>query len=189
MHMRYRYFTCQYTWGKGISCANTRKVQVFHVPIHVRYRYFTCKYSWCLGVSRANNTHEVQVFYMQIHVNYMYITSQWMWITGISHANAGISQANARVAKGHQELPRVSKVQGEPQGWLRWVRTKSIIQGIFFNWCFPKIHKYGKKLKYQNLHDHIHHLPNLFVALSLLMVALSSAMMATSLVMDFSKNA
>ena len=25
-----------------------------------------------------------------------------------------------------------------------------IIQGVFFNWCPPKIHKYGKKLKYQN---------------------------------------
>ena len=26
----------------------------------------------------------------------------------------------------------------------------SFIQGVFFNWCPPKIHKYGKKLKYQN---------------------------------------
>ena len=24
------------------------------------------------------------------------------------------------------------------------------VQGFFFNWCPPKIHKYGKKLKYQN---------------------------------------
>ena len=24
------------------------------------------------------------------------------------------------------------------------------VQGVFFNWCPPKIHKYGKKLKYQN---------------------------------------
>ena len=29
-----------------------------------------------------------------------------------------------------------------PQRWY--------IQGVFFNWCPPKIHKYGKKLKYQN---------------------------------------
>ena len=25
-----------------------------------------------------------------------------------------------------------------------------MIQGVFFNWCSPKIYKYGKKLKYQN---------------------------------------
>ena len=24
------------------------------------------------------------------------------------------------------------------------------IQGVFFNWSYPKNHKYGKKLKYQN---------------------------------------
>ena len=24
------------------------------------------------------------------------------------------------------------------------------IQGVFFNWCSPKINKYGKKFKYQN---------------------------------------
>ena len=24
------------------------------------------------------------------------------------------------------------------------------IQGVFFNWCPPKIYKYGEKLKYQN---------------------------------------
>ena len=28
--------------------------------------------------------------------------------------------------------------------------TKGFIQGDFFNWYPPKIHKYGKKLKYQN---------------------------------------
>ena len=37
IHVRYRYFTCQYTWITGISRANTREVQVYHVPIHVRY--------------------------------------------------------------------------------------------------------------------------------------------------------
>ena len=30
------------------------------------------------------------------------------------------------------------------------VLNLSYIQGVFFNWCPPKIHKYGKKLKYQN---------------------------------------
>ena len=30
-------------------------------------------------------------------------------------------------------LQRVAKVQGGPQGWLRWVRTKSIIFKPFFN--------------------------------------------------------
>ena len=25
-----------------------------------------------------------------------------------------------------------------------------LIQGVFFNWSYPKNHKYGKKLKYQN---------------------------------------
>merc|ERR1719361_2645510 len=25
-----------------------------------------------------------------------------------------------------------------------------IVQGVFFNWSYPKNHKYGKKLKYQN---------------------------------------
>ena len=24
------------------------------------------------------------------------------------------------------------------------------VQGVFFNWCSPKINKYGKKFKYQN---------------------------------------
>ena len=36
---------------------------------------------------------------------------------------------------------------------LSEVRAKGCllyIQGVFFNWCPPKIHKYGKKLKYQN---------------------------------------
>ena len=28
--------------------------------------------------------------------------------------------------------------------------SEQYIQGVFFNWCPPKIHKYGKKLKYQN---------------------------------------
>ena len=32
-----------------------------------------------------------------------------------------------RVAKGRQWSPRVSRVPGGPQGWVRWVRTKSII--------------------------------------------------------------
>ena len=32
--------------------------------------------------------------------------------------------------------------------WLFY--SKDFIQGVFFNWCPPKIHKYGKKLKYQN---------------------------------------
>ena len=31
------------------------------------------------------------------------------------------------VAKGRQGPPRVSKVQGGPQGWVRWVLTRSII--------------------------------------------------------------
>ena len=30
------------------------------------------------------------------------------------------------------------------------VGTVLNIQGVFFNWYPPKIHKYGKKLKYQN---------------------------------------
>ena len=41
-----------------------------------------------------------------------------------------------RVAKGRQGSPRVSKVQGGPQGWLRWVRTKSIIFKSFSNMIF-----------------------------------------------------
>ena len=28
--------------------------------------------------------------------------------------------------------------------------THMHIQGVFFNWSYPKNHKYGKKLKYQN---------------------------------------
>ena len=31
------------------------------------------------------------------------------------------------VAKGRQGSPRVAKVQGGPQGWVRWVKTRSII--------------------------------------------------------------
>jgi len=40
------------------------------------------------------------------------------------------------VAKGCQGSPRVSKVQGGPQGWLRWVRTKLIIFKSLSNMIF-----------------------------------------------------
>ena len=33
---------------------------------------------------------------------------------------------------------------------LRWNGSGQYIQGVFFNWCSPKIHKYGEKLMYQN---------------------------------------
>ena len=36
----------------------------------------------------------------------------------------------------HQWSPRVTKVQGGPQGWLRWVRTKSIIFKSLSNMIF-----------------------------------------------------
>ena len=42
------------------------------------------------------------------------------------------------VAKGCQGSPRVSKVQGGTQGWLRWVRTKSIIFKSFSNMILKK---------------------------------------------------
>ena len=31
------------------------------------------------------------------------------------------------------------------------IHSVYIIQGDFFNWSFPKNHKYGKKLKYQKV--------------------------------------
>ena len=37
------------------------------------------------------------------------------------------SSMSPRVAKGHQGSPMLSKVQGGPQGWVRWVLTRSII--------------------------------------------------------------
>ena len=37
------------------------------------------------------------------------------------------SGMSPRVAKGRQGSPRVAKVQGGPQGWVRWVKTRSII--------------------------------------------------------------
>ena len=40
------------------------------------------------------------------------------------------------VAKGRQGSPRVSKVQGGPQGWVRWVKTKSIIFKSFSDMIF-----------------------------------------------------
>ena len=33
---------------------------------------------------------------------------------------------------------------------LRWNGSGQYIQGVFFNWCSPKIPKYGEKLMYQN---------------------------------------
>ena len=33
---------------------------------------------------------------------------------------------------------------------LRWNGSGQYIQGVFSNWCSPKIHKYGEKLMYQN---------------------------------------
>ena len=41
--------------------------------------------------------------------------------------NWSFSSMSPRVAKGRQGPPRVSKVQGGPQGWVRWVLTRSII--------------------------------------------------------------
>ena len=29
-------------------------------------------------------------------------------------------------------------------------QVAQVVQGVFFNWSYPKIHKYGKKFKYQN---------------------------------------
>ena len=45
----------------------------------------------------------------------------WKWTFG------GKLVIFKHVAKGRQGAPRVAKVQGGPRGWLRWVRTKSII--------------------------------------------------------------
>ena len=41
--------------------------------------------------------------------------------------NWSFSSMSPRVAKGRQGLPRVSKVPGGPQGWMRWVITRSVI--------------------------------------------------------------
>ena len=46
---------------------------------------------------------------------------------GLFGGNWSFSSMPPRVAKGRQRSPRVSKVQGEPQGWVRWVITRSII--------------------------------------------------------------
>ena len=77
---------CQFTWITGISRANTREVQVFHILIHMRYRYFPCQYMRGTGISHAN-TRELQEFHMPIHVRSRYFTCQYAWITGISHVN------------------------------------------------------------------------------------------------------
>ena len=36
------------------------------------------------------------------------------------------------------------------QWWTLKQKKSAYIQGVFFNWSYPKNHKYGKKLKYQN---------------------------------------
>ena len=40
----------------------------------------------------------------------------------------------------------MANVRTEPDSVLHC----GILQGDFFNWSYPKNHKYGKKLKYQN---------------------------------------
>ena len=34
--------------------------------------------------------------------------------------------------------------------WIITMYDLTVVQGGFFNWSYPKNHKYGKKLKYQN---------------------------------------
>ena len=46
---------------------------------------------------------------------------------GLFGGNWSFSSMPPRVAKGRQRSPRVYKVQGGPQGWVRWVITRSII--------------------------------------------------------------
>ena len=68
--------------------------------------------------------------------------------------NWSFSSMSPRVAKGRQRSPRVVKVQGGPQGWVRWVITRSIIFKSFSYMIFKigpyphwNYHKFPLKTK------------------------------------------
>ena len=57
------------------------------------------------------------------------------------------NNSSSRLSSGHSFLQVLMWMAGDI---LRWNGSGQYIQGVFFNWCSPKIHKYGEKLMYQN---------------------------------------